>query len=111
MNGRELRAWRKAQYLSQPELAAILDVHVNTVANWESSATRTPRMLELACEAITGQRARQVRLLRAVQEKLAHQRRLRAIAQGLPERRAAAAALRVTEDDTREAIASGEIQP
>ena len=90
MNGRELRAWRREQFLSQPALASLLGVHYTTVANWEAGRAEPPEdMLELACEAISGRREHQVRLLRRAQEKLKHQRHLKEIAQGIPEKRAA----------------------
>jgi len=110
MNGRELRAWRSEQYLSQQELAAIIGVHYTTVANWEHGRALPPgELLELACEAISGRRERQVRALRAAQEKLSHWRRLKAIRQGLPERKAAAAADSVTPAQTVGAHKRGEV--
>jgi len=91
VKGRELRKWRTDQFLSQPELAALLGVHYTSVANWEQGRALPPeQMLDLALEAISGHRERQVRALRAARERLAHHRRLKEIAQGLPERRAAA---------------------
>jgi len=89
MKGRELREWRQDQFMSQSDLAGLLGVHYTTVANWEAGRANPGGMLELALEQITGQRQRQVAMLRQRQEKLAHQRRLKEIAQGLPERRAA----------------------
>lgn len=82
-DGDAFRQWRKEQFLSQGELALMLDVHVNTVQNWEHSRSRIPRIIQLALETITGQRERQVRSLRLAQERLAHQRRLKMIEQGL----------------------------
>lgn len=83
MNTRELKKWRREQFLSQTNLANLLGVHYTTVANWESGRTEIPGMAVLAFEAITQQRATQVRKLRAAHEELAHKRRLKAIAQGL----------------------------
>lgn len=90
MRGKDLRKWRQEQFLSQSNLADLLGLHYTTVANWEAGRAEPPEaMLELACEAISGRRERQVRALRQAQERLAHKRRLKEIAQGLPERRAA----------------------
>ena len=107
MKGRELRKWRQDQFLSQSDLAGLLGVHYTSVANWEASRSNPPAMLDLAIEAITGQRERLVRRLRALQEKLAHQRRLKEIAQGIPERRATAQALA---EATRAATSNGRPQ-
>jgi len=110
VNGRELRAWRAEQYLSQQELAAILGLHYTTVANWEAGRAEPPaEMLDLACEAISGRRERQVRALNYAKERLAHQRRLKAIKQGLPERAAAAAVDTVTPAQTVGARKRGEV--
>lgn len=90
MKGRELRKWREEQFLTQAELAAMLGVVYTTVANWESGRADPPgEMLDLALEAISGRRERQVRAMRRAKERLAHLRRLKAIDQGLPERKAA----------------------
>lgn len=82
MKARDLKRWRKQQFISQTQLAALLDVHPNTVRNWEADRTPVPHMCELALEAISGQRARLVKQLRVRQEELVHQRRLKAISQG-----------------------------
>jgi transcriptional regulator with XRE-family HTH domain len=93
VKGRELRRWRAEQFLSQGELAALLGVHYTSVANWETGRADPPEeMLDLALEAISARRERQVRAMWKAKERLAHMRRLKAIAQGLPERRAAARA-------------------
>jgi len=99
VKGRELRRWRQEQFLSQAELAGLLGLHYTTVANWEAGRAdpHPEAMLDLALEAISGHRERQVRALRRARERLAHHRRLKAIAQGLPERKAAAAALATSE--------------
>ena len=54
LDGTALQQWRAAHRLSQGELAAMLDVPVNTLARWERSevAIRHPRILELALHAI-----------------------------------------------------------
>lgn len=83
MNGNEMRKWRGQQFLSQENLALMLGVHVNTVQNWERQRTRLPASIELALEAITHQRRTMVTRLRRKKEDLAHQRRLKAIEQGL----------------------------
>ena len=88
-DGVTLRAWRKEQFLNQTQLATLLGVHINTVHNWEQGNTRVPAHINLALEQITGHRERLVRKLRREQEKLAHKRHLKEIAQGLPERKAA----------------------
>lgn len=81
MKGRELRKWREQQFLAQNELAIMLGVHVNTVANWENDRTRIPGNTELAMEAIAQQRATQVRKLREAKEAIAHERRMKYIDQ------------------------------
>ena len=50
MTGPDLRAARQELGLSQAELAALLDVPVNTVARWERGVVtvRHPRVLLLA---------------------------------------------------------------
>lgn len=83
MNARELKKWRKDQYLTMRALAMILDVHENTVQNWEKGRAPIPGMAELAFEAITQRRASLVRKMRRAHERLAHERRLKAIAQGV----------------------------
>ena len=83
MNKYEFKKWRQEQYLTMRDLAMILDVHENTVQNWEAGRCRIPGMAELAFEAITQRRASLVRKLRKAREQLAHQRRLKAIAQGV----------------------------
>ena len=91
MKGRELRKWRHEQFLTQRELGSLLGLSYTTIANWEQGRADPPdQMLDLACEAISMRRERQVRALRAARERLAHLRHLKEIAQGLPERRKAA---------------------
>lgn len=80
--GDQLKQWREDQFLTQLQLATLLDVHVTTVARWEIGTRRIPGTLRLALEQLAGQRQRLVQRLRRVQEKLAHERRLKAIAQG-----------------------------
>jgi len=80
---RELVAWRTRHYLDQVDLADMLGVHVNTVANWENGRTRIPSMAELALETISGQRARLIKQLALKRAELAERRRLKAIAQGV----------------------------
>lgn len=83
MTPRELVAWRRRNYLDQVDLADLLGVHVNTVANWETGRTRIPAMADLALETISGQRARLIKQLAAKRAELAERRRLKAIAQGV----------------------------
>jgi DNA-binding XRE family transcriptional regulator len=82
MKPRELVRWREQHYLSQAALADLLGVHVATVVRWEHAATRIPNMVPLALETLSGQRARLVKQLRVKQEQLAHERTMKAIAQG-----------------------------
>lgn len=77
MKGRELRRWRERQFLSQAALASLLDVHVNTIANWENNRSRVPGAMHLTLEAIEQQRARLVRELNRKKEELAARRRLK----------------------------------
>jgi predicted transcriptional regulator len=88
-DGDALRQWREAQFLSQTQLATLLGVHVKTIYNWEQGNTRLPQHTMLALEQISGNRERVVRRLRREQEKLAHKRHLKEIAQGIPEKKAA----------------------
>ena len=97
MNKREFKKWREEQFLTMRELAMILDVHENTVQNWEAGRCRIPGMAELAFEAITQRRASLVRKLRRARERLAHERRLKAIAQGVWDERPLAAAVELPE--------------
>lgn len=83
MTPRELRRWRDEQYLSQSELASMLQVTTQTVKNWEMGRSPIPHMATLAFETIAGTRAQLVRNMRKQREKLAHERRLKAIAQGV----------------------------
>lgn len=83
MKPRELVAWRSRYYLDQVDLADLLGVHVNTIANWENGRSRIPAMAELALEAISGQRARLIKQLAQKRAELAEKRRLKAIAQGV----------------------------
>jgi transcriptional regulator with XRE-family HTH domain len=48
MNRLELRAWRNARYLSQPQLGALLGVNRMTVYRWESGDSTVPAFLDLA---------------------------------------------------------------
>lgn len=87
-DGATLKQWREDQFLSQTQLAGLLGVHLNTVLNWEKGRTRIPGHVNLALEQITGNRARLVGRLRRQREKLAHERRMKEIAQGIDRRKA-----------------------
>lgn len=54
MNAGALREWRQLHLVSQGQLAALLDVPINTVARWERGevAIRHPRILALALHAL-----------------------------------------------------------
>lgn len=56
MTPRELREWRERWFLDQDELAALLEVHAQTIRNWEHGRTRIPHMAVLALEALAGER-------------------------------------------------------
>lgn len=58
MTPSDLLEWREHQVLSRPQLAQLLDVHVNTVANWEHGRVPIPYVVELALETLAGNRAR-----------------------------------------------------
>jgi len=81
MKGRELKKWREQNFLSQVNLAELLGVHANTVANWEQGRTRMPGSTALALEAISQERASLVRRMRAAKEERAHRVRLKMIDQ------------------------------
>lgn len=81
MNGRELRKWRRVQYLSQAALADILDLNVNTIANWENDRTRIPSSAALALEGLEEKRERIVARLRRQKEEIEHRRNLKMIKQ------------------------------
>lgn len=51
-----LREWRQRHGASQGQLAAMLDVPINTIARWERGevAIRHPQILALALEALAG---------------------------------------------------------
>lgn len=53
MNGFQLRDWRRAQKLTQDDLAGKLGVARETIVRWEAGATiNHERMLELACKQL-----------------------------------------------------------
>lgn len=83
MKPRELVAWRRKYFLDQVDLAELLDVHPNTVANWENGRSRIPGMVPLALETISQQRARLIKQLAQRRAELAEKRRLKALAQGV----------------------------
>ena len=83
MRGRDIRTWRKNQYLSQTALGEILGVDYTTIANWEHERFSPPPALDVTLEAIAQSRAPLLRRLRAKKEELAHRRRLKMIEQGL----------------------------
>lgn len=83
MRGRDIKKWRKEQFLSQTAVGELLGVDYSTVANWEHERSRPPASLELTLEAIAQNRAPMLRRLRAKKEELAHRRRLKMIEQGL----------------------------
>ena len=52
MEGKELKAWRKEQGLTQKGLAQALGVTPMAVAYWEWGERRIPPLLPLALEAL-----------------------------------------------------------
>jgi DNA-binding XRE family transcriptional regulator len=52
MNANELRAARLRMFLTQADLAALLDVSRQTVSYYETEHLRVPRAVELAMEAL-----------------------------------------------------------
>lgn len=81
MKGRELRKWRRTQYLSQVALAEILDVNVNTIANWENDRTRIPNTVPLGLESLEEKRERLVGRIRRQKEDIEHRRNMKMIKQ------------------------------
>ena len=77
MKGKELRKWRKTQYLSQVAFAELVNVTVNTVANWENDRTRIPPHIDLGLEYIADQRERLVRAMNRRKAELAAQREMK----------------------------------
>jgi DNA-binding XRE family transcriptional regulator len=53
MDATQLKEWRKAQRISQAELAKVLDVSRETIVRWEAGGTIAHQgMLELDCKQI-----------------------------------------------------------
>jgi transcriptional regulator with XRE-family HTH domain len=52
MTGNELRAARLRMYLTQADLASLLDVSRPTVSYYETGHAKVPRTVELAIEAL-----------------------------------------------------------
>ena len=57
MTSTELRGWRTHWLLTQPQLAAQLGVHLETVSRWERGAVPIPAWLPLALETLARRRA------------------------------------------------------
>jgi DNA-binding transcriptional regulator YiaG len=55
MTGHDLRQWRTEHGMSQTQLAALLDVPSNTLAQWERGTLgiRHPRILALALDRLS----------------------------------------------------------
>jgi len=70
MDATDLRAWRKAQFVSQDSLAGLLGVHRETVGRWERGELGVPAWLELALETLAGRRATVVGHLRKARRKV-----------------------------------------
>ena len=52
MVGSQIREWRWAHHLSQPQLAAHLNVTVLTIRRWEADYQSPPGFLRLALERL-----------------------------------------------------------
>lgn len=52
MNRLELKRWRRARWLTQPQLGELLGVNRMTVYRWETGQTDMPPFLELALFAL-----------------------------------------------------------
>jgi len=52
MEAHELRAWREARSLTQPQLGELLDARWETVSRWERGVRPIPRVVELALRTI-----------------------------------------------------------
>ena len=48
MNRLQLKDWRRARWLTQPQLATLLGINVMTVWRWEHGETDMPAFLDLA---------------------------------------------------------------
>ena len=58
----ELRQWRDDHHLTQPELAALLGIHEQTLSRWENNARdNLSPLLELALEALDARLRKQRR--------------------------------------------------
>jgi len=88
----ELRAWRDRHFLDQDELASLLEVHPQTVRNWEHGRTRIPHLAVLALETLAGERERLRSKMAAKRAELNRKRRANAERQkALRDKRIAAA--------------------
>lgn len=85
----DLKTWRKEHKLSQRDLAMILGVHINTVANWDKGRTHPGPAVLLALESISQQRKLVILRLRRAQLRIAHKRKLKMIEQDMAARRKA----------------------
>jgi transcriptional regulator with XRE-family HTH domain len=65
----DLRDWRKANFLSQSELAGLLGVWPLTISKWERGDRAIPPYLELALETLAGRRKSLIGYLRKSRRK------------------------------------------
>lgn len=56
MTPRELLLWRIDQGMTQTDLAEALDVHPNSIGNWEHGRTEIPLAVELAIRYLDGEK-------------------------------------------------------
>ena len=59
MDGNDLRSWRDGVGLTQEQLAAKLNVAINTVSRWEIGTRPIPPYLELALRQIKSEQKKE----------------------------------------------------
>ena len=77
MKPSELKKWRIEQFLSQRALAELLEVHQNTVLNWEKGHTAIPGTLPLALRDLADTRRKLVEEIRKKRKILAERRAMK----------------------------------